>query len=382
MPKIAILGHGVVGSGTAEVFFKRKENIEEKAGCALDVKYILDVRDFPGLSYSDRFVKDFDVILNDGEVTVVAELIGGTDPAYKFVKSLLQRGKSVVTSNKELVAKKGAELLKTARDNNANFFFEASVGGGIPIIRPLNQCLFADRIHEIAGILNGTTNFILTKMFRDGMNFGAALKLAQENGYAERDPSDDVNGVDACRKICILASMAFGKQIDPERVPYAGITGITEEDIAFCNNRGGAIKLIGIARKQGEQVDVEVCPAFVGANSQLASVSDVFNAILVRGEVTGDVVFYGNGAGKYPTASAVIGDIIHALKPPEKANLISWEPCGGESPDYGGLVSKFYVRTKTGSFITDEMTEREFGAKYRSGHYGEILSSMRVLDKL
>ncbi|MCL1788780.1 MAG: homoserine dehydrogenase [Oscillospiraceae bacterium] len=327
--KIAILGHGVVGSGTAEVFLKNKKSIEARVGHEVDLKYVLDIREadeFPGCAYTDRFVKDFDLILNDPEITVVAELIGGTEPAYGFVKALLLAGKSVVTSNKELVAKKGAELLKIARENNAAFLFEASVGGGIPIIRPLYQCLSADSIHEIAGILNGTTNFILTKMFRDNMGFDEALKLAQENGYAERDPSDDVNGIDALRKICILASIIFGKRVNPDNdlVLTDGITKLTREDITFCEKRGGTVKLIARAVKNGNQVEVSVCPTFVSNDSQLAGVNDVYNAILVRGEATGDVIFYGKGAGKYPTASAVVNDIANALKKPNEISTLIW----------------------------------------------------------
>jgi homoserine dehydrogenase len=325
--KTAILGHGIVGSGTAEVFLKQKESISAKIGKQVDLKYVLEVRDpseFPGCSYSERFVKDFNVILNDPEITVAAELIGGTEPAYSFVKALLLAGKSVVTSNKELVAKKGAELLKTARMNNVSFFFEASVGGGIPIIRPLCQCLSADSIHEITGILNGTTNFILTKMFRDGMEFSEALKLAQDNGYAERDPSDDVNGVDACRKICILASMIFGKKVNPDDVLTQGITSVTREDISFCESRGGTVKLIARAVKNGDRAEVTVCPAFVDRSSQLAGVNDVYNAIMVRGEAVGDVVFYGKGAGKYPTASAVVNDMVNALKNTDETEMPYW----------------------------------------------------------
>jgi len=323
MSKIAILGHGVVGSGTAEVFLKNKESISVKLGRDADIKYILDLREFPECEYSDRFTKDFEVILNDPEVTVAAELIGGTEPAYSFVKALLLAGKSVVTSNKELVAKKGAELLKIAAEKNVSFFFEASVGGGIPIIRPLQQCLSADSISEIAGILNGTTNFILTKMFRDSMPFEQALKLAQEFGYAERDPSDDVNGVDACRKICILASMIFGKRVNPDDVLTEGISSLTREDIEFCESKGGTCKLIARAVKVGDSVSVTVCPTFVDKNSQLAGVNDVYNAIMVRGEATGDVVFYGKGAGKYPTASAVVNDIVNALNG-GGGNSLSW----------------------------------------------------------
>lgn len=328
--KVAILGHGVVGSGTAEVFLKNKESIETAVGRPVDLKYVLDVRDakeFPGCTYADKFIKDFDIILNDPEVTVAAELIGGTEPAYSFVKALLLAGKSVVTSNKELVAKKGAELLSIAREKNVAFLFEASVGGGIPIIRPLNQCLAADSINEIAGILNGTTNFILTKMFRDGMGFDEALKLAQENGYAERDPSDDINGTDALRKICILASIMFGKRVNPDNsnILSEGITKLTRDDITFCERKGGTVKLIARAVKTSDgKAQISVCPSFVPNDSQLVGVNDVYNAILVRGEATGDVVFYGKGAGKYPTASAVVNDIANALKN-QNAGTLFWE---------------------------------------------------------
>ena len=245
MAKIAVLGYGVVGSGTVEVFYKNKESLEKKAGQEMDIKYILDVRDFNDSPYKDKFVKDFNVILNDPEVTVVAEVIGGLKPSYDFVKSSLEAGKSVVTSNKELVAAKGAELLAIAKEKNVNFFFEASVGGGIPIIKPLHACLSANEIDEIAGILNGTTNFILTKMIRDGMDFEKALKIAQELGYAERNPSADVDGHDACRKICILASLAFGKHVYPESVHTEGITKITQEDVENCDSADCFFKLIG-----------------------------------------------------------------------------------------------------------------------------------------
>jgi homoserine dehydrogenase len=328
MSKIAILGHGVVGSGAAEVFFKNKQSIAARLGATghdVDIKYILELRDAPAdCEYADRFIKDFHIIVNDNDVKVVAELIGGIEPAYGFVKACLLAGKSVVTSNKELVAKKGAELLRIAREKDVNFFFEASVGGGIPIIRPLNQCLSADVIHEVAGILNGTTNFILTKMFRDSMGFDEALKLAQDNGYAERDPSDDVNGVDACRKICILAAIVFGKRVNPDSVFTEGITKLTADDIAYAESRGGTVKLIARAVKTKDGVSVSVCPTFVGRDSQLAGVNDVYNAVLVRGEATGDVVFYGRGAGKFPTASAVVNDIVNAFGGCEGSGAISW----------------------------------------------------------
>lgn len=325
MAKVAVLGYGVVGSGTVEVFYKNKENLEKKAGEELDIKYILDLRDFPDSPFADKFVKDFNVILNDPEVSVVTEVIGGLKPAYDFVKSSLLAGKSVVTSNKELVAAKGAELLNIAKEKNVNFFFEASVGGGIPIIRPIHTCLEANEIREIAGILNGTTNFILTKMIRDGMNFDEALKIAQQLGYAERNPAADVEGIDACRKICILASLAFGRHVYPDSVYTEGITKITLEDVSYCDGCDSKIKLIGCAKREdNDEVSVGVFPAIVKDDSQLAGVSDVFNAILVRGDATGDVVFYGKGAGKLPTASAVVSDIVSAVKHSGTSRSLTW----------------------------------------------------------
>lgn len=325
MVKIAVIGYGVVGSGTVEVFYKNLESIEKKIGDSIDIKYILDLRDFSGTPYDEKFIKSFDSIINDEEITVVAEVIGGINPAYQYVKSLLEAGKSVVTSNKELVAEKGAELLRIARDKKVNFFFEASVGGGIPIIRPLHHCLSANEINEIAGILNGTTNFILTKMISEGMAFDEALALAQKLGYAERDPSADVDGHDACRKICILASLAFGKHIYPKDVHTEGISAITAEDVQYCDDFGGKIKLIGWASKKDDKAAVMVCPAFISETSQLASVNDVFNAILVRGDATGDVMFYGKGAGKLPTASAVVSDIIMAAKMNDNSRSLYWD---------------------------------------------------------
>lgn len=345
MIKIAVMGYGVVGSGTVEVFYKNHSGIINKIGDDIDIKYILDLRDFEDSPYKDKFIKDFNIILNDPEITVAVEVIGGLNPAYNFVKSLLLAGKSVVTSNKELVAEKGAELLHIAREKNVNFFFEASVGGGIPIIRPLHHCLSANEIDEIAGILNGTTNFILTKMINEGMAFEQALALAQKLGYAERNPSADVDGHDTCRKICILAALAFGKHIYPKDVYTKGIADITLEDVQYCGSFGGAVKLIGWAKRVGNKAAVMVCPAFISNESQLSSVNDVFNAILVRGDATGDVVFYGKGAGKLPTASAVVSDIIMAAKMRDNSKSLYWEDSDGDSAvDYKSLDNRFYVR--------------------------------------
>ena len=412
MAKIAVLGYGVVGSGTVEVIEKNKEGLLKKAGQEIEIKYILDLRDFPDSPYKDKFVKDFNIILNDPEISVVVEVIGGIKPSYDFVKSSLLAGKSVVTSNKELVAKKGAELLKIAHEKGVNFFFEASVGGGIPIIRPLHQCLSANRIDEIAGILNGTTNFILTKMIRDNMPFDVALKTAQELGYAERNPSADVDGIDACRKICILASLSFGKHVYPDNIHTEGITKITPEDVAYCENFGGSIKLIGWAsRQEDEKVAVMVCPAFIRADSQLAGVNDVFNAILVRGDATGDVVFYGKGAGKLPTASAVVADIVSAVKHSGTSRSLTWTDSAQDFiNDFSTFRSASYIRLSSKNvevtkavikalfgevtylsrknqpenelaFITDVMSEKDtVSAMEKVSDGAEVLGRIRVLD--
>lgn len=346
MAKIAVLGHGVVGSGVVELTMTNDNFIENRAGQKVEVKRILDIRDFPELPYADRFTKNIEDILNDTEIEVVVETMGGLHPAYDFVKQALCRGKSVVTSNKELVAEKGAELLQVAKEHNVNFYFEASVGGGIPIIRPLHLCLAANEIYEIAGILNGTTNFILTKMIHDQMNFDEALKLAQELGYAERDPSADIEGHDTCRKICILASLAFGKHVYPQYVHTEGITKITLEDIEYADNWGGVVKLIGRARKLDDgKLMVTVSPAFIDHKSQLAGIEDVFNGILVRGNATGDVVFYGKGAGKLPTASAVVADVIDAIKSNGTSFSLTWEDSAENYVvDYKNVAVRFFVR--------------------------------------
>lgn len=324
--QIAIMGFGTIGSGVAEVLLKNNKSIVERSGHeSLGIKYILDIRDFPDHELANCFTKNFDDILNDPEVGIVVECMGGTKPAYEYVSKSLAAGKSVVSSNKELVAAHGCELLKLAEENNVNFLFEASVGGGIPIIRPISQCLAANEITEIAGILNGTTNFILTKMIEEGMSFDDALKLAQENGYAERDPSADILGHDAARKICILASLCFGKHVYPDSVETTGITEITSADVDYAKSWGGVIKLIGRAEKiDDNSIFTTVGPCLIGNHSQLASVTDVFNAILVRGNAIGDVVFYGKGAGKLPTASAVVADVIDCAKHTEKRKAFGW----------------------------------------------------------
>lgn len=348
MASIAIIGHGVVGSGTVELFEKNKASIEKKIGRSVEIKKILDLREFPESPYAEKFTKNFDDILNDSEIEVVAEVVGGKTFAYDYTKRLLEAGKSVVTSNKELVATHGAELLEIAHKHNVNYLFEASVGGGIPIIRPLNKCLAGNSIEHIAGILNGTTNFILTKMIREQMDFATALKMAQELGYAEADPTADVEGHDACRKICILASLAFGKHVYPEYVHCSGITRITPEDVEYAENAGYAIKLIGDARPVGDKISAIVSPRFVSKTNLLSSVDDVYNAIAVTGDGVGDTLFYGKGAGKLPTASAVVGDLIDALKHRDRSVAIHWEDCKDKDyvVPYKSVETAMYIRAK------------------------------------
>ena len=346
--KFAILGHGVVGSGTAELFLMNKELINERQGIDLELGYILDIRDFPGLSYSDKFTKDINDILNDDEVTVVAEVMGGVNPAFDFVLACLKKGKSVCTSNKELVAKKGAELLRAAKEHNCNFMFEASTGGAIPVLRPMHTCLAANEITAVAGILNGTTNFILTKMIEENMPFDKALSTAQELGYAEKDPTADIEGHDACRKICILASLAFGRHVYPDWVHTEGITKLTSEDAAYAAENGYAIKLIGSVEQNGDKVLPLVAPRFVPRSCQLYNVSDVFNAIMVYGNGFDEVMFYGKGAGKLPTASAVMGDVIDCAKKKGTDMSQYWEDSADNSfvADYNSEVSARYFRVK------------------------------------
>lgn len=360
---VAVMGYGTVGSGVVEVLTKNHDSIVKRSTQSeLEVKYILDLRDFPGDPNEDKMIKDFNIILNDDDVKVVVETMGGLHPAYEFVSSCLKAGKSVVTSNKELVAAKGCELLSFAAENNVNFLFEASVGGGIPIIRPISQCLAANEIDEIAGILNGTTNFILTMMIEKNMSFEDALKLAQDNGYAEKDPTADVEGHDACRKICILASLCFGKHVYPDAVYTEGITKITLDDVAYVNAYGGVIKLLGRAKRmENGKIFAVVTPAIVMQGSQLASVNDVFNAILVRGDATGDVVFYGKGAGKLPTASAVVADVIDCARNMGRKKPIGW----GEAEenyvvDYKTAENPLYIRAAVEDYekALSEITEK------------------------
>ena len=350
MCKVGVIGYGVVGSGTVELFEKNRESICKKVGKDCDIKYILDLRDFPDSPFADKMIKDFNIMLEDDEIEVVAEVVGGCTFAYDYTKKLLARGKSVVTSNKELVAQHGAELIALANEHNCNYLFEASVGGGIPIIRPLNKCLAGNSIEQISGILNGTTNFILSKMIKEQMDFETALKMAQDLGYAEKDPTADVEGHDACRKVCILGSLAYGKHIYPESVHCSGISKITLDDVEYAENAGYVIKLIGSVKPVGnDNVTAIVCPRLVPKSNLLASVDDNYNAISVTGDGVGDVFFYGQGAGKLPTASAVVGDIIDCLKHHNRVLALTWEDC--KDKDYVISYKKaevsMYVRIKS-----------------------------------
>jgi len=322
--KIAVIGFGTVGSGVVEVFYKNRDKIENKAGCELDVKYIVDIRDLSASPYADKWTKDFNDVLNDPEVGVVVETMGGINPAYDFSKRSLIAGKHVVTSNKELVAAHGAEFIAIAKEKNVNYLFEASVGGGIPLLHPLYQCLGAGDVTAVAGILNGTTNFIMTRMIEDGMSFDDALKLAQDNGFAERNPAADVEGHDACRKIAILTSMVYGKHVYPDEVHTEGITEIKAADVAAASAAGCAIKLIGRVEKTDKGLVAMVAPSVLKKTSPLGNISDVYNGVLVRGSDLGDVMFYGKGAGKAPTASAVLSDVIDAVSAGGNIRKLGW----------------------------------------------------------
>lgn len=365
MVKVGILGYGTVGSGVFEILDKNSNIISKRAGQDIEVKYVLDLRDFPGDPAEKYVVHDFSILENDDEVKIVVETMGGLHPAYEFVKASLLKGKNVVTSNKALVASFGTELLQIARDKNVNFLFEASVGGGIPIIRPIHQCLAANDVIEIAGILNGTTNFILTKMIRDQMSFEDALALAQKLGYAERNPAADIEGDDACRKICILASLAFGKHVYPDQVHTEGITKVTLGDVEYAEAWGGVIKLIGRVKMMDDhRIQIIVCPMLIPRESQLANVDDVFNGIMVRGDATGDVVFYGKGAGKLPTASAVVADVIDCAKHMHARKNLFWsDSVDNYVQDYLDDITAMYIRA-TADDIAAAKTEAEalFGA--------------------
>jgi len=360
--KIALLGLGTVGMGVVEVINENKESIEKRSGQAIDIKYILDIRDFEGDPISSLIIKDFDTIENDDEIAIVVEAMGGVEPAYTYAKRSLLKGKSFVTSNKELVALHGAELLEIARKNKVNFLFEASVGGGIPIIRPLNQSLTADEIYEITGILNGTTNFILTKMKEDGSAFEDVLKEAQTLGYAEKNPEADVEGYDSCRKIAILSSLAFGEHVNYQDIPTEGITKITKEDITYAEGMGYVIKLLATCQKQDGSIFARVSPMLISKLHPLAMVNDVFNGILVKGNVIGEVMFYGRGAGKLPTASAVVADIVDAAKHIGTNIIVFWNSEKVNLKDKKQVKTKYFVRLEKGVDAVQNLVKEIFGS--------------------
>lgn len=341
---IAVLGYGTVGSGVVEVIRTNQDVINHRAGKDIHIKYVLDLREFPGDPVQEILVHDYNVILNDPDVQIVVEVMGGVNPAYTFVKQALEAGKSVATSNKELVAKHGAELLAIAKEKQVNFFYEASVGGGIPIIRPLTNCLTADKLDEVSGILNGTTNYILSKMYFEDQDFDTVLKEAQQLGYAERNPEADVEGFDAGRKIAILSSMVCEKQVDFEDVATEGITKITPQDIAYAKKMGKAIKLLARSFQQHGKMFAMVAPYLLGSEHPLYSVNGVFNAIFVHGNMLGDAMFYGSGAGKLPTASAVVADVVEAAKQLGTHVEISWSREREQLGDIADAVNSFFVR--------------------------------------
>ena len=397
MVNIAVLGYGTVGSGVVEVIHTNHERINQRIGDELDL------RDFPGDPIQKKLVHDFNVIVEDPDVQIVVEVMGGIEPAYTFVKRSLQAGKSVATSNKALVAKHGAELLSIARDKNINFLFEASVGGGIPIIRPLNSSLTADEIEEITGILNGTTNYMLSKMFYEGADYAEVLKEAQDKGYAERNPEADVEGYDACRKIAILSSLISGQQVDFEDIYTEGITNITKEDMMYAKEMGMTIKLLASSKRDNDHLHAIVAPALLHKEHPLYNVNDVFNAIFVHGNVLGDAMFYGSGAGKLPTASAVVADVVDEAKHLNRNIMTMWKNEKLELLPLDNTSKKFFVRIKGDAeamkahlessfgpisivkvdglsgefgFVTEEMTEGSY--KEKSAEFPGIIHMIRI----
>jgi len=349
MVKVAICGYGTVGSGVADVIFENSDSIARNAAEEISVKYILDKRDFHGDHFENLIVHDFSIIENDPEVSVVVETIGGVGIAYEFTKRALLAGKSVVTSNKELVASRGHELIAIAKQRNLNYLFEASVGGGIPIIRPITQCLAANKLDAVYGILNGTTNYILTEMIQNGATFEEALHQAQENGYAEADPTADIEGHDAARKICILADLCFGRHVNPHDIKTQGITGVTLADVEYAKRLNCKIKLLGRAVRTGaETATAYVAPHLVSTSSLLSNVDGVMNGIVVHGNALGNAMFYGAGAGKLPTASAVVADVIDAVKHTKARKYLDWEDApSGYFTDSSYLPSRWYCRVET-----------------------------------
>ena len=399
MVKVAILGYGTVGSGVFEVIKMNKEVISKKLGNEIEVKYVLDLREFEGDPVQEVLVHDVDVILNDMEVAVICETMGGEHPAYDYTKRALECGKSVCTSNKELVEKHGAELIKIAEAHQCSYLFEASVGGGIPIIRPLLTSLAQEEIQSITGILNGTTNYILTKMRTEGLAFETALKRAQERGYAEKNPEADILGFDACRKIAILTSLAYGKDVDYSKIATEGITNITDIDFAYAKKMDATIKLFAKSVKKGDKYYAIVAPFVVTSENPLYSVNGVFNAILVNSNMGGDTMYYGKGAGKLATASAVVADVMDCARHLASHIEVKWDEEKLEISPMDSAVRKFFVRLQSTDeawiksilgegklianvaegetgFVTEEMTEAEY--KERAAKAGNVLSMIRV----
>lgn len=352
MINVGILGYGVVGSGVAEVIKRNNTSITARSGEEIRITKILDVRDFDDCPDAEVLTKNSDDIFMDNSIKIVVETIGGVKIAYEFTKLALSKGKHVVTSNKELVATHGPELLKLAKENNVNYLFEASVGGGIPIIRPLNQCLAANELNGVTGILNGTTNYVLTQMRKEGMDFNEALKGAQANGYAEANPTADIDGHDACRKIAILSSIAYNEFVDYRDIHTEGITGITLKDMKYAEVMNSTIKLIGTSRKIGDKIFARVSPAIVNKSNPLSNVEDVFNAIIIKGNAIGEAMFYGRGAGKLPTASAVVADIIDIVKHSDSCSGFLWEVKGSDNMfNFMDSETKCFIRLKAKDLV-------------------------------
>lgn len=396
--KVAIMGYGTIGSGVAEILEVNREVVAKRCGEPLDLKYVLDLRDFEGDPIADKIVHDYKTIVEDPDVSIVVETMGGVEPAYTFVKAMLEAGKHVTTSNKALVADKGAELIEIARKNQVNFLFEASVGGGIPIIRPLLSCLTGDVIEEITGIVNGTTNYMMTKMSLEGSEFEAVLKDAQEKGYAEKDPTADIEGYDACRKIAILTSLISGRQVDYEDIPTEGISHISATDIKYAKQMNRCIKLLATTKAQDGSYVARVAPYLLTKKHPLFNVDDVFNAIFVHGNMLGDGMFYGSGAGKLPTASAVVGDMVSIAKHIDKNIYLEWEKEKLVLADANKQKNTFFVRSGATEaeienvfgkvefidagieneigFITGEMAEDEYAT--RAAALGDVKQMIRM----
>lgn len=390
MIHVAVLGYGTVGSGVVEVIETNKKDINKRAATELNIKYILDLRDFPGDPYEDKVIHDYNIILNDPEVTVICETMGGIKPAYDFSKQALLAGKSVCTSNKELVASHGPELIRIARENHCNYLFEASVGGGIPIIRPLNYSLTAEKIDSITGILNGTTNYILTKMDKEGADFEEVLKEAQEKGYAERNPEADVEGYDACRKIAILSSLMCGKNVKYEEIYTEGITKISAADFLYAKQMNKSVKLLAMSRDTKDGFFAMVAPFMISKEHPLYCVNDVFNAIYVHGNMLGDSMYYGKGAGKLPTASAVVSDVVDCARHQGRTIMCFWSQEPARLVDIGDVERGFFVRarydaaadveaafpgaerieaegrTKDCGYLVSPIKEKDFAARYEA----------------